>query len=297
MRPETPLNPCQQLYPFESRFLQVEGARIHYVDEGTGLTLFMLHGNPTWSFLYRHLIMALREHYRCIAIDLPGFGLSDVPQNYSFLPEDHAARVAVFLERLDISDAILIAHDWGGPIGFAAALSTPGRLTRFVLGNTWAWPVNGVWHFEWFSRLMGGPLGRFGARRFNMFVNLYIPSGMRRGRLTAEVMNCYRAPFRDPSRREGTHIFPREIIQGREFLAKVEDGLGRFDGGRILFVWPGGDIAFREKELVRWRKYFPAAQVEIIANCGHFLWEEAPEEATAAIRKWLEDKDVELLPG
>jgi len=288
MRPETALHPSPHLFPFESRFLPVAGARIHYVDEGAGPTLLMLHGNPSWSFLYRHLIMALRAEYRCIAIDLPGFGLSDVPEAYSFLPQDHAARVGDFLERLDIRDATLIAHDWGGPIGLAAALSRPGRLTRFVLGNSWAWPVNGLWHFEWFSRLMGGPLGRFGARRFNLFVNLFIPLGLRRGRLTREIMDGYRAPFRDRRRREGTHVFPREIIQGRDFLAKLEAGLRSLDGERVLFVWPEGDIAFRGRELARWRGYFPAAQVETIPRCGHFLWEEAPAETIAAIRSWLQ---------
>lgn len=158
-------------FPFESHFCAVGGAKIHYVDEGQGTTLFMVHGNPTWSFLYRDVIRALRSRFRCIAIDLPGFGLSDPPDKFGFLPEDHAHVVAALLAELGVKDGVLVAHDWGGPIGLAAAIAQPGRLTRFVLGNTWAWPVNGEWHFERFSRLMGGPFGRVAAKHWNLFVN------------------------------------------------------------------------------------------------------------------------------
>ena len=274
-----------------SRFVDVDGVRLHYVDEGAGPVLFMLHGNPTSSFLYRHVIGALRDRFRCVAIDLPGFGRSDIPDRYSFLPEDHARYVARFLEILAIRDATLVAHDWGGPIGLAAALARPGALTRLALGNSWAWPVNGDFHFEWFSRLMGGPIGRLGARRFGMFVELFIPGGLRRGRPAPEVMDAYRAPFRDRRRREGTHVFPRQIIAGREFLGGIERGLARLKGAPVLFVWPDADIAFREKELRRWLTYFPEARVERIARCGHFLWEEAPDEAAAAIRRWADELD------
>ncbi|HLI86638.1 MAG TPA: alpha/beta fold hydrolase [Bryobacteraceae bacterium] len=274
-------------FPFESHFRTAGGAIVHYVDEGLGPTLFMVHGNPTWSFLYRHVIGALRPRFRCIAIDLPGFGLSQPPPGFSFLPEDHAVVVAALLADLGIKDATLVAHDWGGPIGLTAAFAEPGRLTRFALGNTWAWPVNGDWHFEWFSRLMGGPLGRFGARRWNLFVNGVMVWSMRRGPLTMEAKRAYQAPLRDPARRTGTHIFPAAITGSRDFLRGIEARLGELDGRDFLFLWPDGDIAFRAPELRRWRALYPKAQVVPISNCGHYVFEEAGPECAAALMQWL----------
>ena len=125
-------------YPFESHYAAVDGAQLHYADEGEGPLLLMIHGNPTWSVLYRGLIEGLRGQYRCIALDLAGFGLSAPPPGFSFKPEDQARLVAGFLDRLDLKDATLIGHDWGGPVGLGAAMMTRGRISRLCLGNTWA---------------------------------------------------------------------------------------------------------------------------------------------------------------
>jgi len=274
-------------FPFESHFRTAGGAMVHYVDEGHGPTLFMVHGNPTWSFLYRHVIGALRPRYRCIAIDLPGFGLSEPPDRFGFRPEDHAAIVATLLAELRIEGATLVAHDWGGPIGLAAALAEPGRLTRFALGNTWAWPVNGDWHFEWFSRLMGGPLGRVGARRWNLFVNGVMVFSTRRGSLTEATKQAYRAPLKNPARRTGTHVFPAAITGSRDFLRGIETRLAELDGRDFLFLWPDGDIAFRNAELRRWRSLYPAAQVIPLRRCGHYIFEEAGQECADALARWL----------
>jgi haloalkane dehalogenase len=142
------LNLQAGLFPFESRFLDADGARVHYIDEGSGPTLVLLHGNPSWSFVYRHVIRALRVEFRCVALDLPGFGLSEPPPDYGYTPAEHAGIVAAALNELDLRDACLVAHDWGGPIGLRAMLDTDSRISRVVLGNTWAWPVNGDLHFE-----------------------------------------------------------------------------------------------------------------------------------------------------
>jgi haloalkane dehalogenase len=289
---ETELGLQRGLYPFESKFLDWQGTRLHYIDEGGrpgGPVLFMLHGNPTWSFLYRHLVATLGTRFRCIAMDLPGFGLSRPAPGFSHLPEAHRDHVVALLHHLDLTSATLVAHDWGGPIGLAAALAAPKRLTRFVLGNTWAWPVNGNLHFEWFAALMGGPLGRWAARRFNLFVNGVMPAFMRRGALPRAVMHAYRAPFRRSGDVTGTHVLPACITASRAFLTELEDGLRVLDGQRFLFLWPDRDIAFRATELRRWQVRFPAAKVIGIKRCGHFLWEEAAEEAAAAIIAWHGD--------
>jgi haloalkane dehalogenase len=104
-------------YPFEPRTLDVDGARMSYLDEGEGAPIVMVHGTPTWSFLYRHLIRELRSRYRCVAPDHLGFGLSDRPRGWSYRPEDQAGNLARLIERLALEDLTLVVHDYGGPIG------------------------------------------------------------------------------------------------------------------------------------------------------------------------------------
>lgn len=272
-------------YPFQSRFLDVGGAHLHYVDEGAGPVLFMLHGNPTWSFVYRHAIRALRNEYRCIAVDLAGFGLSEVPVGFGYRPDEHAALISRFIETLRLRDATLVAHDWGGPIGLAAMLRTGDRINRLCLGNTWAWPVNGDLHFEWFSRLMGGLIGRFAGDRWAVFVNGLMPSSMRRRKLTDDEMKAYRAPFSNGRPRRPMHVFPAQITGAKAWLAEIETGISSFRGP-VRFIWAENDIAFREKELRRWLRIFPQASVERIPKCGHFLWEDAPEDCVEALRRF-----------
>ncbi len=273
-------------YPFASRFAEVNGARLHYVDEGSGPALFMLHGNPSWSFLYRRLIKAFAPSFRCVALDLAGFGLSNPPPGFGYTPEEQAGLVAGFLDALDLRQATLIAHDWGGPIGLAAMLQTEERITRLCIGNSWAWPVNGDFHFEWFSKLMGGPLGRFGADRFALFVNVVMPASMKRRKLTAEEMNAYRAPFSGGRPRTPLHVFPWHITASGAWLAELERGVSQFKGP-VHFIWPENDIAFRDKELARWRAMFPHASCKRLPRCGHFLWEDAPEDCEASLRDFL----------
>jgi haloalkane dehalogenase len=124
-------------FPFESRFVTIDGHTIHYVDEGSGPALLLLHGNPTWSFVYRDVIHALRDEFRCVALDYPGFGLSSPRPGYRCLPEEHTHVVTAFVDALGLSGVTLVAHDWGGPIGLATVEQRPPRSTG------WCWPTPG----------------------------------------------------------------------------------------------------------------------------------------------------------
>jgi haloalkane dehalogenase len=283
---EKQFNLSPGLFPFESQFINIGEARIHYIREGNGPTLFFLHGNPTWSFLYRNIIMALRDEYECIAIDLPGFGLSQTPSQYAFTPAEHTQIVRQFLTQLNISNGCLIAHDWGGPIGLSAMFETENCLTRFCLGNTWGWPVNGIFHFEWFSRLMGGAIGRWTNQRHAIFVNRIIPTSMKRRKLDDAIMKAYRAPFEPPRSRRPLHIFPREILKSKQFLAQLEKNLSGYKG-HAAFIWPENDIAFRANEIQKWQNLIPQAKVLKLTNCGHYLWEDATDEVISYLRSHL----------
>jgi haloalkane dehalogenase len=275
----------ERLYPFESHYAQIEGAQVHYLDEGSGPPLLLLHGNPTWSFLYREIIKGLRDRFRCVAIDYPGFGLSGAAPGYGFTPAEHANVVEQLLVQLDLWDVTMMVQDWGGPIGFAVATRRPDRFAGFVIGNTWAWPKADP-GTQIFSRLMGGPIGRYLILQRNFFVEKIMPAGVRRKKLPDEVMDAYRGPFPTPESRRPVHVFPREILASRPFLAEVHRGLPALRERPALIVWPTKDVAFREPERRRWEQTFPDHRTVILAGAGHYIQEDAPEEIVAAIRDW-----------
>jgi haloalkane dehalogenase len=277
----------ENLYPFESRYAEIEGARVHYVDEGDGRPLLLLHGNPTWSFLYRELIKRLRDRFRCIAPDYPGFGLSRAADGYGFTPAEHARVLERLVLELDLTDVTPVVQDWGGPIGFAVATRHPDRFASFVVGNTWAWPKSDP-GTQLFSRLMGGGIGRRLILQRNFFVERILPGGVRLRQLPEDVMAAYRGPFPDPRSRWPAYVFPREILGSRPFLAEVERGLAVLRDRRTLIVWPTRDVAFRKRERRRWGRLFPDHHTVLLEGAGHYIQEDAPERIAAAIVSWLD---------
>jgi haloalkane dehalogenase len=274
------------LFPFESRFVELEGARVHYIDEGFGPTLLMLHGNPTWSFLFRHMVAALRDRFRCVALDYPGFGLSTAPPGYGFTAAEHSETVARFVSALDLMAWTPVVQDWGGPIGLGAAAREPERVATLAILNTWAWPLQGHRDAERFSKLLGGPVGRFAILRLNGFVNLIIPSALKRGRLSRSVMDHYRRPFPTVASREPVAVLPRELLAARPFLEDVERGLERLRDLPALLCFSDGDPIFGERELERFAGRLPNHRRVRVTNAGHYLQEDAPREIAEAIAAW-----------
>ena len=273
------------LFPFESRFLDIDGHTVHYVDEGSGPVLLFLHGNPTWSFDYRKVIEALRPDFRCIAVDYPGFGLSSPAPGYRFLPAEHTRVIGAFVDALALSGVTLVAHDWGGPIGLATVQQRPEVFDRLVLTNTWAWPV-GAPLVQVMSQVLGGPIGRLLIRQFNLFVNVMIPIGHRLSKPTGKEMAHYQKALDSPARREASAVFPREITASRAFLADLESGLPAIAALPALILWGDGDFAFGDKELRQWEQTLANHQTVIVKGAGHFLPSDAPEQFAAAIRDW-----------
>lgn len=274
-----------ELFPFQSRFLDLDGHRVHYVDEGSGLTLLFLHGNPTWSFDYSTVTTLLREDFRCIAVDYPGFGLSTAAPGYRYLPAEHAAVIGGFVDALGLSNVTLVGHDWGGPIGLAVVQDRPEIFDRLVLTNTWAWPVSDPL-IQVMSHVMGSPIGRLLIRQLNLFVNVMIPVGHRLTKPTSEQMDHYKKALDSPSRREASAVFPREITASRAFLADIESGLNAIAALPTLIIWGDADFAFGQNELERWENAFTDHETVIVKGAGHFVPSDAPEQFAAAIRSW-----------
>ncbi|MFD9891393.1 alpha/beta fold hydrolase [Amycolatopsis sp. NPDC059027] len=274
------------LFPFESRFVDIDGHTVHYVDEGSGPTLLLLHGNPTWSFLWRDVIRALRDEFRCVALDYPGFGLSTPKPGYRYLPEEHADVVTGFVDALGLDGVTLVGQDWGGPIGLAAAQRRPGVFKRLVLANAWAWPVNGDPYFEAFARIAGGPPMRFLARRLNLVAKAFIPMGHRRRKPTAAETTHYRRVLDTPERRQASAVLPGRITASRAFFAEVEAGVADLGHLPTLIVWSNAQIGFRPRERERLEATFPGHKTVIVDGAGLYVESDAPEEFVAAIRDW-----------
>jgi haloalkane dehalogenase len=280
----TPQWVSHELYPFDNNYLEIDGCRVHYVDEGTGPPLLLLHGNPTWSFLYRNIITGLRHRFRCVAVDYPGFGMSTAPPAYGFTPAEHARVLNEFITFLDLQNITMMVHDWGGPIGFAAATRQPERFTAFVIGNTFAWPKSDLFT-QVFSRTFGGPIGGWLILKRNFFVETILPANVRAEKLTSAVMDAYRGPFPTPESRKPQHIFARQILASRPWLAEVERRLPVLRARPALILWPTRDIAFRNRERRRWQELFPYSQTITLHNAGRFIAEDSAPEIVAAVCK------------
>lgn len=281
------------IYPFQSRFLDVDRSRIHYIDEGRGPILLLLHGNRTWSFLYRHIVLKFSHRFRCVAIDYPGFGLSVARPGYSFRPREHSALLEQFVQALDLNDIGLMVQDWGGPIGLGFGGRNPERIRALIIGNTWAWPAQGTKHLEGFSRFVGSGFGRFLILNFNAFVNLVIPSGISR-HLTAAEMRAYRGPFPTRRSRLPTWIFPREILDSRDYLTEVESNLGKLKQKPTLILWGDHDTAFREAQRKRFEQLFLNCHTRILKGAKHFIQEEAPEQICEEITRFVSTAPVSV---
>src|SRR5215218_1719106 len=200
-------------FPFEPRYLEIGGVRLHYVDEGPpdAAPLLFVHGNPTWSYLWRRPIAELSARgHRCVAFDHMGFGRSDKPAQLSaYSLERHVDNALALVDALDLNDVTLVAHDWGGPIGLGALLQRSDRLRGLVLMNTWAWELPSFLP-PFLREFRTEGLGEILALGGNLFVES-IPGGMRRRDPDPVMMDAYRAPFPDYWSRAGTLAFQREI--------------------------------------------------------------------------------------
>ena len=274
-----------EMFPFESHFLDIDGSKVHYIDEGQGPVILMAHGNPTWSFLYRRLVNRLSGQFRTIAWDNPGFGLSIAADGYGFRPQDHATIAARLIEELDLREVTLMIQDWGGPIALGAALEDPGRVRSLIVGNTMFFPVDDDRFMAFVSRRMDSRVGRFLNTRLNFFPRFFVPMAMKR-KPPRSVRAMYRAPFPDTESRQAHAILPGEILKSHDFLRSIEQRISAFADLPTLIVWPDGDMGFKERHLKRWLERFSNTTLVRLEGVGHYIQEEAPDEITEAIFGW-----------
>jgi cis-3-alkyl-4-acyloxetan-2-one decarboxylase len=280
-------------FPYEPRFLDAGEIKLHYVDEGPAdaAPLLFVHGNPTWSYLWRRPIAELSARgHRCVAFDHMGFGRSDKPPQLSaYSLERHIENATALIDALDLSDVTLVGHDWGGPIGLGALLGRRDRLRAVVLMNTWAWELPSFLP-PFLREFRTEGLGEILALGGNLFVES-IPGGMRRRDADPLMMEAYRAPFPDYWSRAGTLAFQREIPlterdRSAPLMASIHERLPDLTLP-VLLVWGMRDPVFQPVFLEQWRELFPEAETVELDAASHFLVEDSPDAVTDAIEGFL----------
>jgi haloalkane dehalogenase len=273
-------------FPFESRYEEVDGLRLAYLDEGEGAPVVFFHGEPTWSFLWRKVIPPVRDAgYRCIAPDYAGFGRSDKPTDLDWYTYDrHVELISELLERLDVRDATAVVHDWGGPIGLRLAVEHPDRFSRLVIMETGPFTGHQKMSETWLN--------------FREFVRgtPEVPVGMLvRGGCANDpgddVIAAYEAPYPTPESKAGARAFPLILptepdAPGAAEGKRVADAL-RVDERPTLVLWADSDpvLPFSVGERVSAQLDFPAPRA--IEGAGHFLQEDAGEEIGRIVAEWL----------
>ncbi len=275
-------------YPFEARYHEIDGLRIHYLDEGEGPPIVLFHGEPTWSYLYRKMIpLLVNAGYRIIAPDYPGFGKSDKPTDPDFYTYDrHVAFMAQLIEWLDLTDATAVVQDWGGPIGLRIAVEDPARLTRLVILNTALFS----------GHAPAGP----GFMKWRSFVEKTpdLPIGFIMGRSAVtewpeEVLAGYEAPFPDARYKVGAHRFPLIVPldpdqPGAADMLAVRTALESWAGPAIV-IFSTEDPVFPPAVGERWvERLSTAGELTLIDGAGHFLQEDRGEAVAAAMISFLD---------
>jgi pimeloyl-ACP methyl ester carboxylesterase len=265
-------------YPFTPKEFALPMGTMSYVDEGEGEPIVMIHGNPSWSFEFRELIKHFSKTHRCIVPDHIGFGLSDKPTNWDYLPKQHAENLDDLLELLDLKNITLLVGDWGGPIGLSYAIKHPERIKNIIITNTWMWSAKSNWYYQGFSGFVGGAIGRWLIQKYNFFTKTILKTiyGDKR-KLTPKIHQHFLMPLANPAERKGNWVFPKQIIAASDWLDELWSQRDLLQGKIKLIAWGMKDIAFREKELKHWMAHFPDAKVLRYVGAGHFLAEEEPE--------------------
>jgi haloalkane dehalogenase len=289
-----PFEIASEIFPFESRWKKIKDINIHYIDEGEGPVILFCHGNPTYSLLYSNIISKLRDKYRCIAMDYPGFGMSGKPEypGYGYTPEEHSEILKEFILKMKLEDFSIFVQDWGGPIGLNAACDLSERIKYLFIGNTWAWEFKeGTPSGEsarGFSNKMGGDDLKEKIMQKNSFMNISISLLLRgikkRNPEQAEKLKeAYVAPFNTPESRIPTWVFPRRIIESGKFLDELSKKLPRIINKKAILFWGEKDVIFPAPVKEEWKRILKNFTEVSLPEASHFFQEEEPDQIAQEI--------------
>ncbi len=285
------IDPIRHLYPFKSKFLKIGNHRYHYIDEGKGEPLVMLHGNPTWSFYYRNLISFFSKKYRVVAMDHIGCGLSDKPENYPYTLSTHIKNLERLIDHLKLKNITFFLHDWGGPIGMGYAVNHPQMIKRWVIFNTACFLAEDL-SMPWRIRLCHYPLiGTIAIRHLNLFsLGALWMATCHRKHFTPDVRAGYLAPYQSSRDRIAQLRFVQDIpwnknVPSYAVMREMTSKLHLFRNHPMLIIWGEKDFCFTLDFLKKWEGHFPNALINTISDAGHYVVEDAGDR----LIPWIDD--------
>lgn len=281
----------KEKYPFLSRYVTIQGHSMHYVDEGKGDVLLMVHGTPVWSFLYRHCIQQLSARYRCVALDHLGFGLSDKPDDADYTPQAHAERLGAFIKALDLRNITIITQDYGGPVALDYAVNHAENVCRIVIANSWMWSLP---QMEQGGRLFNNVLGKWLYLRYGFSPKVMIPQAFgEKRKLLPEIHAHYLKPLDTPMNRIATFALVQALADNKKWYDMLGEKSKSIADKPVLMLWGMRDRFVPAAQLLPlWKKLWTNARYVEIDHAGHFVEEEDPERVTSEIEHFLYETKV-----
>jgi cis-3-alkyl-4-acyloxetan-2-one decarboxylase len=290
-------------YPENSCFADINGRRMHYLEGGKehAEKIVMIHGNPSWSFYYRHLFTALTDNYHCIVPDHVGMGLSDKPAkgDYEFTLKQRVDDLDALLSSLGVDNNLtLIVHDWGGMIGMAYATRYPDKIKRLVISNTAGFHIPKGKQIPWQLKLSRTPIiGSLLIQGLNAFCRGGVIQCVTRKPMSKEVKNAYLAPYDNWGHRFSVLRFVEDIPLGKEhpthaMVDEVDNNLQQFSNLPMLVCWGLNDFVFDVHYLNEWKKRMPDAEYHEY-DAGHYLLEDAGDEVIPVIQTFLKNNPIQ----
>lgn len=274
-------------YPFTSNFFDVNGYKLHYIDEGQGQIILFIHGTPSWSFDYRNIIKELRSEFRCVAIDHIGFGLSDKPEHYDYSTKNHSKTLETFILENDLHDITLVVHDFGGPIGLNVAIEHPDRIKNVVVINSWLWSSKTDPDFIKLSKILRSPLLPFLYRYLNFSPRFILPKSFGDKKISDKILKQYTKPFATKTQRNGALAFARSLLHDQNWFEELWNKRHSISAKPTLFIWGMKDAVVKPHNLDRFISGFRNSTVMRLETSGHFPQEEQPESVSKLIRDFL----------
>ncbi|MCK5163100.1 MAG: alpha/beta fold hydrolase [Desulfobacula sp.] len=286
----------EDLYPFDSNFININGHDLHYIDKGKGKPVIMVHGNPTWSFYYRHLIQTLSPSFRTIAPDHIGCGFSDKPnaKTYNYTLESRVKDLDTLIHHLNITEKInLVVHDWGGMIGLAWAVDHIDRIDKIIITNTSGFFLPKKKQFQFLLWLI--KYIRFFAVPAVLGLNVFAKGALylaSEKRLPPNVKKGLVKPYNSWKNRIATLKFVQDIPISKKdksytIVDHVDQHLKRFDESSLMFLWGAKDFVFDLAFLNEFKARFPQAATHVFHDAGHYLFEDKPKETAHLIEAFL----------
>jgi haloalkane dehalogenase len=264
-------------YPFESKYYQVNGYRQHYIDVGKGEVLLFVHGTPSWSFDFRHIIKKLSLHYRCIALDHIGFGLSDKPEHYDYSTLHHSRTLNKFIDHLQLKNVTL----------FNYALSHSDNIKKLIVLNSWLWSSKENPDFIKLSKILRSPLLPLLYKYLNFSSRFLLPKSFGDKKISKTVLKQYTSPFRNSSERNGTLGFAMSLLNDQDWFEELWNRRQVLQPKPVLLIWGMKDQFVGRTYLDKFLSGFSSARVKKIEGCGHFPQEEKPEDVCEEIINFL----------